>query len=672
MNTQFLERLRATVRVRSIRLSSHIRDCINAASHRSGGAHDDSASIPKRLETEVYNIEQRAVNLDQTQLILHLEQLQLIHESWLPTVPGIEAPIELNSFLRQHDPGNFHDFQVHGSEQLGDSVAPYNGESTAELDDLRRDINKAPPVSATNPVSDLRLPRMDMGAPVRWPTLIHEKQHVTVREHLSHFEEFLGDAAREELLLEFKTFFLPDELAPEVQSAVFSSWCAEIICDLRAFDSIGPALFFSQVYAIEGDAGYFGAAESKLKTHPPPTLRLQLLRQRTAHQLEMIDKSLKERLLGEMDSSIKYLEWLILNIRGSSFRKFPRLRKAIEAWMPIDHSGTSERATIRMSDVEYVIERLEAGEPAPSLSDGTPAPIESILLAGALIKAGPDRAATLRTDEAIRRSIQLREWVCIFQNSISDDTSVHEPANPHQSQKLDALVESPGRENNLPPQEPQIALRPQEPTNLAGLMTGVLVDSEILQLMVDADDPLRIVPLCAPVKQIGSASIDLRLGQYFELFEEGAMRLVDFLDKSSAGPRSREISVDSGKGVIISPGRFILGHTLEYVRLPKNVCGQIEGRSSFGRLGIQVHMTANLIDCGFFGVITLEILNMGPDPVKLYPGMRIAQLRLFRTKAPNRPYTVKDKYSGALRHSVSRQKTDPEIELIRRFNEGKK
>jgi len=67
---------------------------------------------------------------------------------------------------------------------------------------------------------------------------------------------------------------------------------------------------------------------------------------------------------------------------------------------------------------------------------------------------------------------------------------------------------------------------------------------------------------------------------------------------------------------------FALGTTLERIKLPDNICAQVDGKSTLGRLGLSVHQTAGWIDAGFNGNITLE-LNTTDDPVHLEEGMRI-------------------------------------------------
>lgn len=76
----------------------------------------------------------------------------------------------------------------------------------------------------------------------------------------------------------------------------------------------------------------------------------------------------------------------------------------------------------------------------------------------------------------------------------------------------------------------------------------------------------------------------------------------------------------------LGPGQFLLGATAEVVTLPDNLAARVEGKSSLGRLGLAVHITAGFIDPGFQGSITLEIANLSPRPIILRPNMRIAQI----------------------------------------------
>lgn len=74
----------------------------------------------------------------------------------------------------------------------------------------------------------------------------------------------------------------------------------------------------------------------------------------------------------------------------------------------------------------------------------------------------------------------------------------------------------------------------------------------------------------------------------------------------------------------------MLGATLEWIRLPKNLSGFLTGKSSLGRRGLIIETAAG-VHPGFSGWLTLEITNVGEVPIELKPGMEICQLFLHRT-----------------------------------------
>jgi len=107
----------------------------------------------------------------------------------------------------------------------------------------------------------------------------------------------------------------------------------------------------------------------------------------------------------------------------------------------------------------------------------------------------------------------------------------------------------------------------------------------------------------------------------------------------------------------LEPGDFILACTREVVRLGPAYAARVEGRSSIGRLGVQIHTTAGFIDPGFEGQITLEITNVAPWEVHLRPGMRIAQLAVMRMwGTPLADYSAKGHYQGQRGPTESRFK----------------
>lgn len=88
-----------------------------------------------------------------------------------------------------------------------------------------------------------------------------------------------------------------------------------------------------------------------------------------------------------------------------------------------------------------------------------------------------------------------------------------------------------------------------------------------------------------------------------------------------------ELKYDEAKDeVVLHKGDFILGTTAERVKVPIGLCAFVEGRSSVGRWGLEVHVSAGFVDSGFEGNITLEIVNNAPYMIRLKKGMRICQV----------------------------------------------
>lgn len=99
------------------------------------------------------------------------------------------------------------------------------------------------------------------------------------------------------------------------------------------------------------------------------------------------------------------------------------------------------------------------------------------------------------------------------------------------------------------------------------------------------------------------------------------------------------VEVPQGQPFELGPGEFVLGSTYESLTLDERIAARLEGKSSLGRLGLLTHATAGFIDPGFSGNITLELANLSPRPLLLWPGMKIGQLCFFRLDStPLRTY----------------------------------
>ena len=145
-----------------------------------------------------------------------------------------------------------------------------------------------------------------------------------------------------------------------------------------------------------------------------------------------------------------------------------------------------------------------------------------------------------------------------------------------------------------------------------------------------------------PDEQIGSCSVDFRLGNEFSIFEHSRHALIDLRDKTAIQDLMRTITVAPGEPFILQPGEFALAITEERLELSAEILGRLEGRSSLGRIGIIVHGTAGLFDPGWRGRATLELSNLGRMPVALYPGMRICSFTFEQLTTPSsNPYYKK-------------------------------
>ena len=133
------------------------------------------------------------------------------------------------------------------------------------------------------------------------------------------------------------------------------------------------------------------------------------------------------------------------------------------------------------------------------------------------------------------------------------------------------------------------------------------------------------------------SSVDVRLDRYFRVFEN---HRYPYIDPAEEQPDlTRLVEAGEGEAFILHPGEFALASTYEVVTLPDDIAGRLEGKSSLGRLGLLTHSTAGFIDPGFSGHVTLELSNVATLPIKLWPGMKIGQLCLFRLSSPaEHPY----------------------------------
>jgi dCTP deaminase len=167
---------------------------------------------------------------------------------------------------------------------------------------------------------------------------------------------------------------------------------------------------------------------------------------------------------------------------------------------------------------------------------------------------------------------------------------------------------------------------------------------EVINKLVDEG---KLVHPILSNKQVAGTKIDLRIDNIFYLIGRIAINAYDPKEfhRKKIAPRYLEKHVVAyGTPFVLHPGELVLAATFESLRIPPDLVGILDGRSSLGRLGVLVHITAASVDPGFTGPLIAELLNIGRMPVDLYPLMRIGALALARIEGRTLGY--KGKYLG--------------------------
>jgi dCTP deaminase len=169
---------------------------------------------------------------------------------------------------------------------------------------------------------------------------------------------------------------------------------------------------------------------------------------------------------------------------------------------------------------------------------------------------------------------------------------------------------------------------------------SVMTRDELLQAI--RDGRITIDPFSDDM--VGPGSVDLKLSNEFRIFKKIRRALV--VDDSMDLEKITRL-VHRERSFTLLPGETILGITKERIKLAPNICGWIQGRSRFARIGLLVHMTASFIQPGIDNRQVLEISNMAPFPLILKPDTRICQV-IFQTTVGEAVYVGKHKDQSSL------------------------
>ena len=151
---------------------------------------------------------------------------------------------------------------------------------------------------------------------------------------------------------------------------------------------------------------------------------------------------------------------------------------------------------------------------------------------------------------------------------------------------------------------------------------------------------------------IGPSSIDLTLSNSFSWPKPDGDQIILGEEVPHEQVTADEFTIEAN--------HFVLASTAESIRIPDNMAAYVEGRSSIGRLVLQVQ-NAGFIDAGFEGQITLELENQSGFPIVLRKGVRICQIVFVQmSQAAEKPYS--GKYGGQQGATPSRLQVDPEFD----------
>jgi len=439
-------------------------------------------------------------------------------------------------------------------------------------------------------------------------------------------------------------------------TAIVRGWAGEIFADLLSIYIFGPAALMAFCeFAVTTSLSIDQILD---REHPPPRIRLRIMLnelrtwgsefdwigslpvdERNAVKAylkwmeELIRGPARIRTVSRTPEASEFVDNLLLQLVG---RKVNDVVKPIRAWVrKFVNASKGRDCFLEASDLEEIATRVEllGNELPPNrfAFEGATGKAFTFKELGELLVAGwvywiahrprlipvsspllvRSREAYQRTNNLLLKAIESSEAMEWF--------SEHSTASP------DVISLRPSAGRSVP------RGLDREETGPLGL--GAVERSWISEnLNVDPREGLIVTPMIDFESQVGPASIDVRLGNDFIITRRTSIAAFDAAD-AEADRRVLEyqnhLYVPFGSSLVIHPGELVLGGTLEYISVPKGLVGLVVGRSSWGRVGLII-ATATKVDPKFKGVLTLELVNQGSVPIRLYPGTRIAQLLFHR------------------------------------------
>lgn len=178
---------------------------------------------------------------------------------------------------------------------------------------------------------------------------------------------------------------------------------------------------------------------------------------------------------------------------------------------------------------------------------------------------------------------------------------------------------------------------------------------------------LTIVPLLDE-SQIGEISVDLRVGTDFLALHQGREAYIDttedVIEKRPIKSHFTETRRKLGESFLLHPLQPILFSTIEYLKLPPNVYAILSLRSSYSRLGLTI---STIVQPGYCGCVSVEIVNSGNTPIKIMVGARFIQARFVRISNNSNYFNSTRKYTCQVRPMASKANEDEELVKLKKM-----
>lgn len=196
---------------------------------------------------------------------------------------------------------------------------------------------------------------------------------------------------------------------------------------------------------------------------------------------------------------------------------------------------------------------------------------------------------------------------------------------------------------------------------------GLLTKSDIQGLI--SNKKLTIVPLLDP-NQIGGISVDLRIGLDFLSQHQGREAFIDTTEDTISNRPIKSHFTETrrklGENFLLHPSQPVLFSTLEYIKLPNDVFVDLALRSSYNRLGLSI---SAIVQPGYCGCISVEVVNSGNTPIKIMSGARFLQARFYKLNKSVDYFNIKRKYTCQVRPVASKANEDDDLKkLLNLFN----